>query len=88
MHILINGWFWGEDTAGSGQYLHHMLQHLPHYAPDCRFTLMMPEFADEEQQNIFAKNVTFQSQPLPNLPRNLAKLWWEQITIPRMARHL
>lgn len=96
MHVLINGWFFGSDTAGSGQYLHHLLLHLPRVAPDARFTLLLP--ADKE---LDASLVTFLGELPPNLavefvvtnfgaalrlPSSVIKLWWEQVCVPLAAR--
>ena len=34
MHIALNGWFWGQMTTGSGQYLYHLVRyrHLPKHS--------------------------------------------------------
>lgn len=70
MHIVINGWFWGESAAGSGQYLHRLVEHLARLGSGTRFTLLTPQ------------------SPIPPLPRQLAKLYWEQIALPLAARRL
>lgn len=59
MHIVINGWFLGQLTSGSGQYLHHLLLHLANQSqaqpasPD-RLSVLVPvlrgESFDELQQ--------------------------------------
>lgn len=42
MHIAINGWFWGREEVGSGQYLHHLLEALVGPAArDARWTLVL-----------------------------------------------
>lgn len=79
MHIVINAMFWGEPNTGSGQYLHGLVQALREIAPEHRYTLLLP----------------VGKQPAPDLPHveliapvrhaNLAKLWFEQIGVPRMA---
>lgn len=91
MHILINGWFWGQSTAGSGQYLHRLVEHLARIETGTRFTLLTPEQRDwglatgdwDAQSPI----PNLQS-PIPSLPRQLAKLYWEQIAIPVAAKRL
>ena len=40
--IAINGWFAGDRASGSGQYLNHLLMHLPQVAPAARFSLLLP----------------------------------------------
>lgn len=42
MHIILNGWFWGQLTTGSGQYLHALVEHLPQVAPQHSYTLILP----------------------------------------------
>lgn len=86
-HLVVNGWFFGQQTNGSGQYLRHLLQHLPH--DSVRVTVLLPEpelkgAVSPEQW----PGVTFSAAPLTWLPRPLAKLYWEQVTMPLMARRL
>lgn len=89
MHIVINGWFWGESAAGSGQYLHRLVEHLARLGSGTRFTLLTPKkgygvlgIGDWESP---IPNI---QSPIPNLPRRLAKLYWEQIALPLAARRL
>ena len=89
MHIAINGWFAGQTTAGSGQYIDHMLAHLPAMAPETRFSLLLPEMGKQvmstgpDYAGIWSERIA-----VPGLPRNLAKLYWEQISVPQAARRL
>lgn len=89
-HIAINGWFVGQSTTGSGQYIDHLLTHLPRYASAVRWSLLLPPHAMREASRLAAVAPTVAVQPvsLPPLPAPLAKLWWEQVTIPHMARRL
>lgn len=82
-HIIINGWFYGQAGTGSGQYLHHLIDHLPRVAPGHHFTLLCPD-----SNPIVNHPLSIVNLPLPGLPTNLAKLWWEQISVPRAARQL
>ena len=34
--IALNGMFWGQETTGSGQYLHHLLEALGRATPEAR----------------------------------------------------
>jgi len=90
MHILINGWFVGHSTAGSGQYIEHLLATLPHQAPQTRFSLLLPLAQSDslaQWQNRWP-GIELVPHALPPLPENLAKLWWEQILVPQLARRM
>lgn len=90
MHILVNGWFAGRDTAGSGQYIDHLLRYLPAVGAAYRITVLLPESGDQERKPVTRNHsslVTCHLSP-PHLPRQLAKLWWEQISVPLAARRL
>jgi glycosyltransferase involved in cell wall biosynthesis len=91
MHILINGWFWGQSTSGSGQYLHRLVEHLARIKTSTRFTLLTPKggyrglgTGDWDAQSPIPNT----QYPIPNLPRPLAKLYWEQVVVPSAARGL
>lgn len=91
MHILINGWFWGQTNTGSGQYLHRLLEQLAQERTDARFTLLTPESSDwvlEIGNSTPQSPISNTQYPLPSLPRRLAKLHWEQIAVPAAARRL
>jgi glycosyltransferase involved in cell wall biosynthesis len=85
LHIAINGWFVGRTTAGSGQYIHHLLTHLPRLSPSLRLSLLIPP---ETAEAAIFPGVTTIPLPLPNLPGPLRKLWWEQVSIPSAAQSL
>lgn len=88
MHILINGWFTGQQSAGSGQYLYYLLPHLAAQDPTVRYSLLLPQGWQPTFTLPLPPNVTTITQALPALPENLAKLCWEQFTVPWMARKL
>ncbi len=87
MHVTINGWFAGMTTAGSGQYIDHMLAHLPRQSPGTHFSLLLPEGGSNPApaETKYA-GVQVERVSLPRLPRNLAKLYREQISVPRAAK--
>ena len=83
LHVAVNGWFAGEQSAGSGQYLDHLLAALARYAANLHLSIFTPP-----QVGAIALDAAFSQQQalqLPRLPANLAKLWWEQVTVPRAA---
>lgn len=90
MHIIVNGWFVGQTTAGMGQYIDHLLTRLSQAAAPTRFSLLLPARKAAAGAIWRAKwpNVEIVEQPLRAFPENLAKLWWEQVTVPRMAKQL
>lgn len=83
-HVLINGWFVSQMGTGSGQYLFHMLEALPAASPGTRWTLLTP--APVPAPNW--QGVAVVPHSTPPLPGSLRKVWWEQVTMPRAARHL
>ena len=42
MHIAINGWFWAQESTGSGQYLRQLLAQLPLVASELELSLILP----------------------------------------------
>ena len=87
MHVLINGWFLNQLTTGSGQYVHQLMAQLAQHAGPIRFTLLCPATQRTPQAELWP-DITLAYRPLPSLPSNLRKLWWEQVTIPLAARRL
>jgi glycosyltransferase involved in cell wall biosynthesis len=86
LHIAINGWFVGRPTAGSGQYIHHLLTHLPRLSQPVQLSLFVPPEAAEAAA-AFA-GVTAIPLNLPALLGPLRKLWWEQVAIPRAVQRV
>ena len=83
MHIAINGWFVGRDTAGSGQYLHHLLTHLPRLPQTVRTLAAGPAGTGGTR---LWPGVTTVPVAVPSLPGPLRKVWWEQVSVPAAAR--
>jgi hypothetical protein len=42
MHVAINGWFWDQPLAGSGQYVVRLVRALRSIRPDIDLTLVLP----------------------------------------------
>jgi glycosyltransferase involved in cell wall biosynthesis len=86
LRIAVNGWFVGHTTAGSGQYIHHLLTHIPRLPKSVQLLLLVPPEA-AEMARTFAGVIPIAQEP-PDLPAPLRKLWWEQITVPKAAKLL
>lgn len=84
LHIAINGWFAGQPHAGSGQYLLSLLETWPHLPARPRLSLLLP--ANVELDDLpGVDRVRLARAPGPAA---LAKVWWEQVSVPRAARDL
>lgn len=92
MHFLINGWFFNQLNTGSGQYLHQLLaqitQQIPVGTTPHRFTLVAPAPHVARSPADLWPNGELLLLPLSALPRQVNKLWWEQLTIPLTAQRL
>jgi glycosyltransferase involved in cell wall biosynthesis len=90
--IAINGWFAGDMSSGSGQYVNHLLANLAAAAPGARFSLLLPAGSSGAPKIAEAATewpgVDLVHVSLPPLPRQLAKLWWEQVSVPQAAQRL
>ncbi len=90
MRIGLNAWFLGQETTGSGQYLHHLLNELA--AADHPFTLFTNPTQPSEPASLALPVSRFQrialSTPFDGRSENLTKLWFEQVAVPRAARRL
>ena len=80
MRVVINGWFLSRSDTGSGQYLDALIRHLPLQNTDLDLHIVTP----------------YPSLPFPGLNLHyraagkspLAKIRFEQVEIPRVAREL
>ncbi len=87
MHIGINGYFWGRETTGSGQYLMRLLAELASLSDEHRYTLFVPRAAPGTRATIGTPpGVRCVEIPFDWAHENLAKLWFEQIAVPRACR--
>jgi glycosyltransferase involved in cell wall biosynthesis len=85
MHIVVNGWFWGQMNTGSGQYLHHLVQRLPEVDGLPKYTLVLPQAGENPPAGW---QVVIAAPATRSLGANLAKLWFEQISFPLACRRL
>ncbi len=87
MHIAISAYFWGQSTTGSGQYLHHLVKTFRQTYPHLKLTLIGDRAAAENQT--LPDGIAWVTTKTPfNRSKNLAKLWFEQVAAPRMARQV
>jgi len=88
MHLVVNGWFWGQWHTGSGQYLHHLAEALPPVTPDVALTLVLPSQGQEPTAPPAGWQVIPARLPASRLSANLAKVWFEQVGFPAVCRRL
>ncbi|MBS1967094.1 MAG: glycosyltransferase family 4 protein [Chloroflexi bacterium SZAS-1] len=88
MRIAINAMFWQQANVGSGQYLRGLLAGLTRNAPTHEYILLLP--AATEPATGYGAPLRFVRVPTPFDKRNanLAKLWFEQVGVPRAAARL
>lgn len=88
MHIAINAWFGDNPAVGSGQYLRYLLPALLDTDDKLKITLV----AGKPTVGLLNESPRVQTvtrpPPLANQARNLAKVWFEQITFPRLCRQI
>ena len=90
MHIAINGWFYDQESTGSGQYLRHLLASLRKTAPAIELSLILPPHIPAPRELPEAINVVRASGSRlpPNAlggPRGVRKVYFEQRSFPRIA---
>ena len=90
MRIAINGWFYDQESTGSGQYLRHLLANLRNAAPELELSLILPPHIPPPSDLSQAINVVRagDSRLIANSMRRLSKVFFEQRTFPRIARQL
>lgn len=93
MRIAINGWFYGRLAAGSGQYLAALAAWLPRVGQGHEIVVVRPGNTVEGRCDENLPHDTqcvshFAHTPFDNLNVNLAKLWFEQVTFPRVCQRL
>lgn len=85
--VAINAAFWGQETVGSGQYLHHLVEALLGLddAPEVVLVGQGPAPAGRP----VPAGATWRAvapSPLRRLGENPEKVWFEQVAFPRAAR--
>jgi len=81
MRVLVSGWFLQYPMTGTGQYAEEILRHLPRARPGWTIGVAVPEgWAGPLPEGVEPVRV-----PLPRLPPDFRKLWFEQVALPRAA---
>lgn len=71
--------------VGSGQYLHGLLRWLPQCAPHHRYTLLLPWVSAVPQEPPPGVDILTLRTPFDGRSDNLAKLWFEQVSVSAAA---
>lgn len=87
MRIVVNGWFWEQMTAGSGQYLAGLAVVLPRAGKEHEFVLALPEGGASKSLPDGWRAAQI-ATPLLRLSADLAKVWFEQVSFPGLCRQL
>ena len=85
MHIAMNGWFWDQESTGSGQYLRHLVRHLKKAAPDLELSLILPPHI--QRPDDVADGVRVIPTGARRRSGRLAKVFFEQRTFPQAAKN-
>ncbi len=84
--VAVNAAFWGQETVGSGQYLHHLVDALASLDGGPALTLCGPQ--ERRAARPLPAGVAWHDVPPPlglAAASNPAKVWLEQVAFPRAA---
>lgn len=86
MHVAISAHFWGQDTTGSGQYLHRLVTTLQAKHPEIKITLLFQ--ADAQKKAPLPVDIPCRvlTTPFDNRNQQVAKVWFEQVAVPQAAK--
>ena len=87
MRVGISGWFWGIPNVGSGQYVHRLVEALVRVAPEHEYLLYLPATIPHGLDLPVPEGVKVRvvRTPFDRRFENLAKVWFEQVALPRVA---
>ena len=83
MHVAINGWFWAEESTGSGQYLRHLVANLKKVSPSLQLSLVLPPHLPQAADIPDGVNTINTSGMSPR--GKAGKAIFEQFAFPRIA---
>lgn len=84
MHIAMNGWFWDQQTTGSGQYLRNLVKYLKKTYRDLEISLILPPHIQNPTD--VPEGVTVVETGQSKQASKLGKVWFEQRTFPKLAK--
>lgn len=85
MRIVVNGWFWDQMATGSGQYLAALAEELPRVGSSHELILVRSRIDGGKGALPQGWQVVHAATPFDGVSRNLAKLWFEQVTFPHIC---
>lgn len=88
VRILVNGWFWGQSTTGSGQYLAALVEQWARHDCGHHFILARSVYARGAPSAPGGWQEVQLATPFDRVNENLAKLWFEQVSFARAAGEL
>ena len=93
MKVAINAWFGDRPAVGSGQYLKYLLPALLEADDSLEIVLISPKSFGTKPETLASYSeprlsICETRTPFPDQASNLAKVWFEQITFPRLCRQL
>lgn len=86
MHVAINGWFWDHPYTGSGQYLRRLVQALRQLEPGLKISLVLPPHSHDPDELPIQVDVITTGHS--RRTGRMGKVWFEQVTFPRMAQRV
>ncbi len=91
MRVRINAFFLSKTATGSGQYVSHLLRKLTEWDAENEYVLIGMQHTGHRMQDLeglYPESciLHFVSTPFVGVSRNLSKLWFEQVSFPRLCR--
>ena len=86
MRIAINGWFYDQESTGSGQYLRRLLANLPKVDPALELSLILPPHIDAPSDP--PSGVKCVNSGRRQQLGKWGKVYFEQRAFPQFAREL
>ena len=88
MRVVVNAWFWERSTTGTGQYTRQLVEHLAAVAPDLEIVLVAPSGRVRKLATQIPRVQIWMTACRRGLPPDLHKVWFEQVTFPRVCHQL